>query len=260
MRRTLTVVLLAGASFVTATIYAVDEPYGSDTLPRLFQNAALIVQSSGAKPAGRTETVPRMLVFNVQIKQVFKAHKQSNDETVSIQVPAAISLEQKEFSRAILFLAEVHDVERAKLAPYELMGGRHGLITNDARFLGTERYLTSRSAAEKAEWAGHYLKHDDSFFQRSAVFQAIDLASDLKSREAPRAFELLNEALNWPKLADSCKVAAVRGLSGLKTLEATKVVAGFAENSKTSPTLRREAMRQMVGMPTGRKILEGWTK
>jgi hypothetical protein len=261
MRRPIPVFCLAMCcAFAIQAVWAVDEPYGQNTLPRLTQTADLVVRTADSKVVERTDSAPRMVLIVTHVKEVLAGKSKVDVKEFRIQIPAAVFPAQGINAGTILFLVAVDDPTRKHLAPYEIVGSR-GIISpmESPRYGPTLEYLSTSSLGGKLEWAVRYLHHGDPFLQRSAVVQAGELAADPKSAEAPKGFDLLHTALTSSNVLNSSKVAALQSLAQLQSEKATGIVAGFVENEKMAWPLRREAMGYMIGMPSGRKHLEQWT-
>uniref|UniRef100_A0A7C2P0G1 HEAT repeat domain-containing protein n=1 Tax=Schlesneria paludicola TaxID=360056 RepID=A0A7C2P0G1_9PLAN len=264
---------------LSSGLWAVDLPYGSDTLPYLATRATLVATAAAVRPLPVKEPLPsgaRINAYGVQLQRepVLKGTVPDARE-VTVVVPLALDFGNAEETRLqkgqTLFLAEYTDNDGLATigAPgtqpaYLLVSGRYGVVDlqkSDFKQQRVAEYVRNLSGqaearldAARTQWCLSTLTEGDDFLKRSAVFEL-----DRFSQE-PQAIQILARALESTNTSVAIKRDAINVLRTSEQESAVAPLKSLAENGQQPLVLRKHAVDSLGAVPGGLTILQEWSR
>ncbi len=249
---------------------ASDAPFASDTLPVLIAEAKVIVRTT-PNDAGFLSNSSRAVLFSVKAREVLRGEVDLERPLQVVLTPSPRDGFRKEsLNDALLFLRA--PLSRAALdrlglnadgPVYALAYGENGRIAAGKERIAAVKQYPVRSAAFPADrleglaWAERFVKSEDEFLRRSALFENLRYARDDSDS---RVVALCNTVLDSQAFDPGDKEIAIQTLRETKRYGAVQVLSDYAQDRTTPLGSRVSALEAMATLPKGRDELSRLTK
>lgn len=257
----LSIVLLAATPAI-----GFDLIYGAGTLPKLASDAQVVVETTDAEVANET---PRAIIYSVTPGNAWKGIPGAS--SILVLCPSAEGVPTAgELKNAALFLRGPLNARQRKFwgvgsemgDVYQILSAQNGIVSltganKTKRRIALHTFLSAADAPNpegaRLQWAQKNVKSTDPFLQESALFEIErqpDSAATLKT---------LSSTIN-ADLPLTTKALALRIVGDAEMSAAVDILARAATNRRLPPSIRRQAVMELITRPDASVALEKLVK